>query len=170
MLAPGKIKLAVGTVLKTHGIKGELNVELTDMAEPADDFAVGACVIFEIEGLDVPFFVGGCRSRGADSVLLTPDDVDSDSDAAALVGHQIYVYADPSEVSGDMTAGDLVGYTLLTADGPIGRVDDLVELTPGSWYFSVDGRLIPAVDDFIRSIDSDALTVDLDLPRGLLEL
>ena len=51
MLAPGKIKLAVGTVLKTHGIKGELNVELTDMAEPADDFAVGAYVIFEIEGL-----------------------------------------------------------------------------------------------------------------------
>lgn len=170
MLAPGKVKIAVGNVLKTHGIKGELNVELTDMAEPDDDFAHGACVIFEIEGLDVPFFVGSCRQRGADSVLLTLDDVCSDADASQLVGHDIYVYADPAEIDGELTAGDLVGYTLLTADGPIGRVDELVELTPGAWYFSVGGRLIPAVDEFIRAVDPDALTVDLDLPDGLLEL
>ncbi len=170
MLAPGKVKVAVGTIIKTHGIKGELNVELTEMAEVADDFAPGACVILELEGLDVPFFVGGCRQRGADSVLLTLDDVDSDADAAPLVGLTIFVYADPAELDDELTAGDLVGFTLMTKGAPIGRIDDLVELTPGSWYFSVGGQLIPAVDDFIDEIDAERLTVAVTLPDGLLEL
>ncbi len=171
MLAPGKVKIAVGTILKTHGIKGELNVELTDMAEPDSDFAPGACVILELDGLDVPFFVGSCRPRGAESVLLTLDDVASDSDATSLVGLTIYVYADPAELGEELTAGDLVGFTLTTDSGEaIGRIDQLVELTPGAWYFSVDGRLIPAVDDFICAIDPEGLTVTVSLPEGLLEL
>lgn len=171
MLAPGKVKIAVGTILKTHGIKGELNVELTDMAEPADDFAAGACVILEIDGLDVPFFVAACRPRGAESVLLTLDDVTSDADAASLVGQTVYVYADPAELNEELTAGDLVGFTILTDSGAIiGRIDQLVELTPGAWYFSVGGRLIPAVDEFIREIDSERLAVTVSLPDGLLEL
>ncbi len=170
MLAPGKVKVAVGTIIKTHGIKGELNVELTDMAEPDDDFAPGACVILELDGLDVPFFVGACRQRGADSVLLTLDDVASDSDAAQLVGHTIYVFADPAELSDELTAGDLVGYTVLADGRELGRVDELVELTPGSWYFQVGGRLIPAVDDFITEISPESLTLTMELPAGLLEL
>lgn len=170
MLAPGKVKIAVGTILKTHGIKGELNVELTEMAEVDDDFATGGCVILEIDGLDVPFFVGGCRRRGADSVLLTLDDVASDADAASLVGLTIYVYADPAELGDEMTAGDLVGFTIRTESGVIGRIDELVELTPGAWYFSVAGRLIPAVDEFIGEIDPEELTVTVSLPEGLLEL
>lgn len=170
MLVPGKVKIAVGTILKTHGIKGELNVELTEMAEVADDFASGACVILEIDGLDVPFFIGGCRQRGAGSVLLTLDDVASDSDAASLVGLTIYVYADPAEMSDDLTAGDLVGFTIRTESNVIGRIDEIVELTPGAWYFNVGGRLIPAVDDFIREIDNRGLSVTVSLPEGLLEL
>lgn len=170
MLAPGKVKVAVGTIIKTHGIKGELNVELTDMAEPDEDFATGACVILEPDGLEVPFFVGACRQRGADSVLLTLDDVASDSDAAQLVGHTIYVYADPAELSDELTAGDLVGYSVIADGQTLGRVDELVELTPGSWYFKVGGRLIPAVDEFITDISAESLTLTMALPEGLLEL
>lgn len=171
MLAPGKVKIAVGTILKAHGIKGELNVGLTDMAEPDDDFAPGACVILELDGLDVPFFVAGCRPRGAESVLLTLDDVASDTDAAALVGQTVYVYADPAELGDELMAGDLVGFKLLTDAGEvIGSIDRLVELTPGVWYFGVGDRLIPAVDEFIREIDPEGPTVTVSLPDGLLEL
>lgn len=156
--------------MKTHGVKGELNVELSDYADPEEDFAPGACVVVEIDGLDVPFFVAGCRGRGSESVLLSLDDLDSDADAAQLVGLILYVYADPEEISDDMTAGELIGY-MLRADGrKVGPIDDLVELTPGAFYFSVDGRLIPAVDEFIRGVDTETRTVDVSLPQGLLEL
>ncbi len=175
MLTPGKHKLAVGRILKTHGIKGELNVELTDEAEPDEDFAPGAPVIMEIDGLDVPFFVASARQRGSSSVLLTLDDVDTETDAAELAGHTIYVYIDPADAdNGDsLTAGDLVGYEMADAEtgAAIGRIGSLTELTPGAWYFSLeDGRLVPAVDEFIVDIDHERRRVEMTLPAGLLEL
>lgn len=173
MLTPGKVKIAVATVIKAHGIKGELNVELTDYAEPEEDFAPGACLITEIDGLDVPFFVAGARPRGADSLLLTLDEVTSETQAAELVGHTLYIYADPQE-SDELTAGELLGYNIVDADSNrvIGRVKELEELTPGSWYFRLadSGKLIPAVDEMIEAVDSDARVITMRLPEGLLEL
>lgn len=172
MLEPGKTKIPVAKILKTHGIKGELNVELTDEAEPDEDFRSGAVVILELDGLDVPFFVGSVRPRGADSLLLTLDDVDSEREAASLVGKTIYIYADLDN-SEEMTAGDLIGFSLVAVDEsePIGTVEALTELTPGAWYFVLDGgRLIPVVDEFILSVDSERREVMVELPEGLLDL
>ncbi|MDE5659498.1 MAG: hypothetical protein K2I28_01255 [Muribaculaceae bacterium] len=171
MLEPGKVKIAVATVIKPHGIKGELNIELGEMAEPDDDFAPGACLIVEIDGLDVPYFVASSRPRGSESMLLTLDDVDSETEAALLAGRRLYVYADPEEAEG-LTAGDLVGYSIVdsASRNVIGRIDELTELTPGAWYFDLGGRLIPAVDEFIDDVDHDSHTVAMTLPEGLLEL
>lgn len=173
MLAPGKVKIAVATIIKAHGIKGELNVELTDYAEPEVDFAPGACIIIEIEGLDVPFFVDSARSRGSQSMLLTLDEVTSERQAAELAGHTLYIYADPEE-SDELTAGELLGYDIIDADSgrTVGRVEELEELTPGSWYFRLadSAKLIPAVDEMIEAVDSDARTITMRLPEGLLEL
>lgn len=173
MLTPDKIKIAVAKVIKPHGINGELNVELLDFAEPDSDFEPGACLIVEIDGLDVPFFVSAARPRGADSCLLTLDDVNSDADAAELAGKTLYVYGSPDDISDDsLQASQLIGFEMIDAasGASIGRIDDLTELTPGAWYFNTDGRLIPAVDEFIADIDPGSRTVAMILPEGLLEL
>lgn len=174
MLEPDKIKLPVGRILKTHGVKGELNVELFDCAEPDSDFAPEACLIVEIDGLDVPFFVASSRMRGTASLLLTLDDLDSETDASALVGQTLYVYADPDDVNEDMTAGQLVGYEIIDAqaNASVGKVADIIELTPDNWYFSIQGsgQLIPVVDEMILSVDSETQIIMMDLPEGLLEL
>lgn len=174
MLEPDKIKLSVGRILKTHGVKGELNVELFDCAEPDTDFAPEACVIIEIDGLDVPFFVAAARSRGAASLLLTLDDVDSETEAAALVGQTLFVYADPEESEGELTAGELVGFQIIDDESGrvVGDVEDLVELTPDNWYFMLkdSGKLIPAVDEMIVGVDDSTRTILMRLPEGLLEL
>lgn len=176
MLLPGKIKLAIGLVVKTHGIKGELNFELNDFARPEEDLAPGACVIAEIDGLDVPFFVSSTRPRGAQSVLLTLDEVADEKQASELVGKVLYIYSDPLTADGneELTAGDLIGFDISDADSgqTVGRIDDIVELTAGSWYFRLkdSGKLIPAVDEMIIEIDDANRTVVMELPEGLLEL
>lgn len=172
-----KIRLAVGTIMKPHGIKGELNVLLDDRAEPDEDFAPGACVIIEIEGLDVPFFVATARSRGGDSMLLTLDEVNNEREAAELTGKTLYIYVDPDSLEGDdeeMTAGALIGYDIHdSASGQsLGRIADVQELTPGCWYFVIEGseKLIPAVDEMIEEINSTNRIVGMNLPEGLVEL
>lgn len=167
--------MAVGTILKPHGIKGELNVMMSERAE-AEDFAPGACLFIEIEGLDVPFFVGSVRSRGADSLLITLDEVADEKQAAELSGKTLYAFVDPAELEDDddMTAGALIGYEVIDADSraPIGRIADVEELTPGCWYFVMEGteKLLPAVDEMILDIDPAARCVTMDLPEGLAEL
>lgn len=177
MNAPQKVRLAIGTVIKPHGIKGELNVIMTDMAEPDEDFAPGACVIIEIEGLDVPFFVGSARSRGGDSLLLTLDEISDEREAAELAGKTLYIYADPEELSDgeeELTARALIGYEIRDSEtgATIGRIADLTELTPECWYFVLEDteKLIPAVDEMITEIDADNRIVSMSLPEGLAEL
>lgn len=167
------VKVAVATVVKTHGVKGELNVALTDMAEPELDFAPGACLIAEIEGLDVPFFIKGSRARGADSLLLQFDEVQTDAEAAALQGLTLYALTAPAELEvdpDDLTAGALVGYDVVADGQNLGTIADLQELTPGQWFFIVDERMIPAVDEFILEIDPEQRVVTMELPEGLTEL
>ncbi|MDE7110868.1 MAG: hypothetical protein K2O38_03085 [Muribaculaceae bacterium] len=174
------MKLPVATVVKPHGIKGELNILLADMAEPDEDFVAGACLIIEIEGLDVPFFVKSARSRGSDSMLLMLDEVSNEKEAATLAGKTLYVYANPDspdaddEAEGELTAGALIGFDIVDSETgtTIGRIADLTELTPGCWYFVLEGseKLIPAVDEMICGVDAASRTVAMDLPEGLAEL
>ncbi len=175
MLLPDKVRVPVGTVIKPHGIRGELNVQLTDLADPDRDFAIGGCLIVELEGLDVPYFVGAVRPRGADSLLLTLDEIDSEKAAQTLQGLTLHVYASPEELDGDednLTAGHMTGYTVLTPEGnEVGRVADVVELTADNWYFELeDGRLLPIVDEMIADIRPDSRTLVMSLPEGLLDL
>ena len=169
------VRLAVGTIIKPHGIKGELNIMMTDRAE-ADDFAPGACLFIEIEGLDVPFFVGTMRSRGADSLLITLDEITDERQAAELTGKTLYAMVDPAELDDDdeLTAGALIGYEVIDQSSSleIGRIADVQELTPGCWYFVIEGtgKLIPAVEEMILDIDPERRQVTMDLPRGLAEL
>lgn len=167
------IKVAVATVVKTHGVKGELNVALTDMAEPEQDFAPGACLIAEIEGLDVPFFIKGSRARGGDSLLVQFDEVQTDSEASQLQGLTLYALADPAELEIDpeeLTAGALTDFTVMADGHELGTITDLQELTPGQWFFIVGERMIPAVDEFILEVDPERRVVTMQLPEGLTEL
>ena len=59
MLLPDVVKVAVGTVIKTHGVKGEMAVALD--ADPA--LEPGDAVIMEIDGLDGAVFL--CRRCAA---------------------------------------------------------------------------------------------------------
>ena len=175
MLLPGCEKIAVGYVVKTHGVKGELSVTTDESFD--GELRPGDPVIVDIDGLDVPFFVSAVRGRGRDSLLLTLDDVNDEAAASMFVGRTLYVYeesgedADPDD-DGELTADRLIGYSIVESGRLVGVIDDIRELGPDCWYFVLrdSGQLIPIVDEMIQEIDHQARTVEMILPEGLLEL
>jgi 16S rRNA processing protein RimM len=182
MLLPHVDKLSVGTIVKTHGIKGEMNVAL-DSAELDFDFQPGDPLILEIDGLDVPFFIRATRPRGAESLLLSLDGIENETDAAMLCGHTIFTYVDTEEDDTsdaaddeeELTADDLIGYDIIDADRPntlIGHINQIREMAADCWYFELadSGKLIPIADEFITAINHQKRTVEMSLPQGLLEL
>lgn len=171
----------IGEIQKTHGIRGEL----TATVDEGVDVSALECIVLQIDGLWVPFFLGSVRRRGPESWLLTIDGVENERDAGELCRHTIYALRadveddDTDGDDGELTAGDLVGYRLIDEarqpEHVVGVISDVREMTADNWLFEVtmaDGRdvYVPIADDLITDIDHDAETVTMMLPSGLLDL
>ncbi|MBD5308011.1 MAG: ribosome maturation factor RimM [Paramuribaculum sp.] len=178
----------VGNVGKPHGLAGEMQLTI----DPDVPLVQGDCLIFELDGIFVPFFVDSVRSRNSLSRLVKLDDVDSDAAASQFNGLTAYMtiehvdsicgeddddeYYDGDDDDGgsSLYAGTLIGSTVVDSDGHvIGKILDIntstanilfeVERSDGSEIF------IPVAEEFIVSFDSDKSVLTLDLPEGLLE-
>lgn len=164
----------IGTVNKTHGIKGELSVVFdSDEVDPA----ALRCLVFDMDGINVPYFVESARRRGNASWLVLLDGVTSDAEALHFVGKDIMALRadlpDDGENADDgFYIDDLVGFTLLDTDGTVvGSITDYDDSTINT-LFAVeqnDGSqiFVPAAADLITDVDPERQTVTIDLPTGL---
>ena len=166
----------IGSITKTHGINGELNAII-----PADvDVESLSCVILEIDGIFVPFFITGLRPKGSEGYLVRLDGVTTEEEAAEFRGKSIYalsreIESDEDESDGGLYADDLIGYKVITTDGLLqGEIIDLDTATENVLFIIEEGGgktcLVPVVDEFISDIDSENKIITLELPKGLLDL
>lgn len=170
---------SIGTFVKPHGIKGELTAE-TDL--DAGELAALRCVVLDMDGIFVPFFVDTVRDKSATTVLLKLDGIDSETEAKEYAGKEIYALR--SEVSYDETdsdgsdgfyAADLEGFEVTDADGrPLGVIRDYDDSTRNVLLIAegADGRTLylPFAEEFFVDIDPEAKRVTMDLPEGITDL
>lgn len=165
---------AVGRFVKPHGINGEI------VAMPSGDidFAELSCVVLEIDGIMVPFFISSVRSKSAETDLVSIDGVTDEKQAASLCSH--IVYALTSDIperdykNGDgFYADDLVGFDIIVEGKQIGEIVDFDDST-ANYLFIVDkkddgGRMLLPVA-FVEYVDAESCTVVMDVPPELLDL
>lgn len=171
---------AIGRIIRTHGVEGEVSVAFD--VENIDPLLAGThCVMLYDEGLPVPFFISGIRSRGVRSRLLKFEDVDSESEAAVFVGKDVCLpaglvaeYEENDDDNPDgLYAGELIGFSVIDHDTQteIGTIADIDEQTENA-LFVVDTSkgevLIPIADEYITGVDADSRTITLSLPNGLI--
>lgn len=163
-----------GEFNKPHGIKGEISVSF----DPRVDVGALKCVVAEVNGLFVPFFIDAIRSRGADAVLLTIDGITDENEAKLLSRKPLYLLNGDAALAADdeddgFYAEDLVGFSALDEDGAvIGKIAG-VDSTTANVLFVIDRpdgseALVPVADEFIDGIDPESATITLRLPDGLL--
>lgn len=168
----------IGATLKPHGINGELSATI-DCDVDIDGLS---CVIFDIDGIFVPFFIKSYRSRGAEAVLLTIDGIGSEIEAAGLANHEIYALKSdlPDETDTTDNEGiylsDLIGFNVTMSDGErtVGVIEDFDDTTENTLIKVIDANdkayLLPFAEELIAGIDMAGKSINLDLPEGLLEL
>lgn len=163
-----------GEFNKPHGIKGEISASF----DPRVDVGALKCVVAEVNGLFVPFFIDAIRSRGADAVLLTIDGITDENEAKLLSRKPLYLLNGDAALAADdeddgFYAEDLVGFSALDEDGTvIGKIAG-VDSTTANVLFVIDRpdgseALVPVADEFIDGIDPESATITLRLPDGLL--
>lgn len=163
-----------GEFNKPHGIKGEISASF----DPRVDVDALKCVVAEVNGLFVPFFIDAVRSRGADAVLLTIDGITDENEAKLLSRKPLYLLNGDEALAADdeddgFYAEDLVGFNALDEEGAvIGKISG-VDSTTANVLFVIDRpdgseALVPVADEFIDGIDPESVTITLRLPDGLL--
>lgn len=168
----------IGVLAKPHGIKGEISARIDAGVEP-DDVPGFGHIFVETDGLMVPFSILATRPKGSESMILALKGIDSQEDAAALTGKDIWIEtrllpdSDDSNQDG-FYIDDLVGFTIESDGTTVGTIEGFDDSTENVLFTVVtnggDELLIPASEQLIESIDPDRRTVVMNLPEGLLTL
>lgn len=172
-------ELAVGRIVRSHGVRGELVVEIrTD--EPEDRFAPGSILCGRAPkaraGSDVEYTVEAARHH-AGRLLVRLAGVDDRDGADALRGTLLLIDAaeltspeDPEEFYDHQ----LVGLAVHHVDGSaVGEVTEVVH-TPAGQLLAVRTEagqdvLVPFVTAIVPEVDVAAGRIVVDPPSGLLD-
>ncbi|MCM1051729.1 MAG: ribosome maturation factor RimM [Paenibacillus sp.] len=165
-----------GIFNKPHGIKGEISATL----DYDIDLNEVKCIIMDVEGIFVPFFIKSVRPKTAETCLLTIDGIDSEQKARPLSGRAFYLLnsdipEDDTDGEDGLYASELIGYTVIDSImGKLGEVTDYNDSTDNILLIvtSPDGKdiYIPVADEFIDEIDTDNNSLHTSLPQGIVDL
>ena len=189
MIKPEDVYL-IGRLTRTHGIKGEMELQFTDDAFDRGEIDY---VVLLLDGIFVPFFFEEYRFKNNEAALIKFADIDSEKDARRLVGVSVYyphaaLPADDAPEIRSLQA--FVGYTVLLPDLTATQADDTedagmgtrelgcithVATTPSSALLTVETEegeevLLPLHDDFVLDYDTRRRYLVLNVPEEILEL
>lgn len=160
--------LRIAKVLKSNGVDGDVLVSAPDVA--LEDLQ--GPVLIDFDGLPAPFFIESCTRRGSGKYIIHLTDVCNLEDAEELVGR--FLWSDEVEEDDD-EAQDFTGWKVLNRGELVGIVSDCDPIPGNPCLYLVpangtsdDEKMVPLHEDLIISIDEDSLTLNLNLPDGLL--
>ena len=169
--------IAIGHFNKPHGLSGEISATVDVELELFESLT---CLVSEMEGIFVPFFVNSSRPKTGETVLLTIDGIDNEQEAARLTNHEIYALKRDFRLESENMEADgypldyFIGYTLKGSDGTrVGEIVDVDEQTENAIFIVEDNDqeyLLPATDELIVEFDLDKKEIVMDLPQGILDL
>jgi 16S rRNA processing protein RimM len=164
--------VAVGRVLRPHGVRGEVVVEV--LSDVPARFQKGSRVMGVREGAPpLPLTVAAGRVHKTGAVVRFEGYDDRDR-AGELRGLDLEIPRSevPKAEPGTYYQFELLGCLCRDHGAELGRVAEVVEDGGGVMLIvEGEGRRVPVpfVKEFLRRVDVAAGTIDLDLPEGLLE-
>lgn len=163
----------IGSIIKTKGLKGELQMYVDFDNLDLIDFNA---LFVDMAGKLVPFFLESIKYHPNSLAYLFLEDVDTIEKASKLVKKDIYLpnKLKPKKKEGDFTLMDLLGFTAIDEDeGELGKITDIQEL-PQQLIATVTYKncevLFPLNEETIKGIDVVKSIVRIDLPEGLLDI
>jgi 16S rRNA processing protein RimM len=164
----------IGKIIKPHGIEGEMLFEFKTAVFDTED---AEFLLFDMDGILIPFFIESYRFTSEKSALIHLEDVETDEKARIFSGKTVYMPNDFLEKIHPEDAGTdyFIGFDVTDEHGQkLGTVIEIDESTQNMLFVLRTGNdgelLIPANDDLVQKIDHDNRMLHLKLPEGLLDI
>ena len=164
----------LGKIVKKHSFKGEVIIKL-DTDEP-DLYENLESVFVDLGNNLVPFFIEKSSLSKSTMFRVKFEDVDTEQDADAIMRSAIYLPLNllPKLTGNKFYYHEVIGFTVI--DASFGEVGTIVSIndTSAQPLFEIENNgseiFIPMIDDFIKKVDRENQTVEVDTPEGLIEL
>ncbi len=163
----------IGTITKTRGLKGELQVYIA-FDEP-EKLKFNSLFI-ELAGKLVPYFVTFFKLPMKNVAYLLLEDVDTIEKASLLVKKNVFLpnKIKPKKKKNEFGLKDLLHFIAVDEDeGQLGEIIEIQEF-PQQLIATVSYKnqevLFPLNESIIKSIDVVKGVVLVDLPEGLLDV
>ncbi len=161
----------IGVIGKTHGVKGELSVQIDD---DVFDRVDADYLVLSLDGILVPFFLEEYRFKSDEVALIKFLNIDTQERARELTGTEVFFPRSLAEDGADapLSKAQIVGFAIVNDDNDkeVGRIAHIDDTTVNTLFELEDGTLIPATDDMVVEIDLDNRIIRMNLPEGLLDL
>jgi 16S rRNA processing protein RimM len=161
--------IKIGYTMRTHGLKGELTLNLS---ADAPELSIGDTLMIEQVSL-VPYFIENISGSAA-KVFVKFEGVNSIEQATALKGCSIFMEKSkrPKLKRGEFYDDELIGFQVIdTLHGNLGTVNQIN--TQGLNKLLDIGEksiLIPLNGPFVQSISKAKKQIAVELPEGFLEI
>ncbi|MEY8850004.1 ribosome maturation factor RimM [Psychroserpens sp. XS_ASV72] len=164
----------LGKIVKKFSFKGEVLVKLdTDEPELYENMD---SVFVEVRNNLIPFFIESSQLHKSDLLRIKFEDVDSESDADALIKSDLYLPLEflPKLEDDQFYFHEIIGFKVEDQSfGHVGIVKSVNDMTAQP-LFEIDRDgveiLIPMNDDFIIKVDKPNKTIIVNTPEGLIDL
>ncbi len=168
--------IKIGSTFKTHGTKGEIEI---DIDETFYDWLMNEKVFFvRIEGNMVPFWIQQVRNDSR--IFIKLEEINTPENAKNLTHKEIY--ADQSKIprelleefDNELSHHTFEGYLLIDSTSKIKvPILQLIEY-PSQLMVEVEFKMkkimIPLHDDFITTLDHKKKKIEVILPEGIFEI
>ena len=159
----------IGKLGKTHGIKGEISMQVDD---DVFDRVDADYLVLELDGIMVPFFMEEYRFKTDETALIKFEGIDTQERARELTGTEVFFPRElaESDDNDELSYAQLVGYTVINSNNgkSVGTISYVDEQTINIMFELEDGTLLPASEELIADIDTEKKEITLDIPEGLL--
>jgi 16S rRNA processing protein RimM len=163
----------IGSILKTRGLKGELQLYVDFEGLEKINFNA---VFVDMAGKLVPYFVQSVKYPQRNVAYLYVEDIDTIEKATPLVKKDVYLpnKLKPKKKKSEFTLKDLQGFTAIDDnEGELGEITEINEY-PQQLVASVRYKnrevLFPLNEEIIKGIDVAEKVVYIELPEGLLDI
>lgn len=164
---------AIGRLGKIHGVKGEISFNFTDDIFDRTD---ADYVFLRVDGILVPFFIEEYRFRSDTTALIKFCDVDTEEQARALTGCEVFFPRGKQDDDGLMSWHELVGFTLIdqATGNTVGIIKGVNDDTANILFevSTPEGNdlLLPAHEELITDVETESHTIRMNLPEGILDI
>ncbi len=163
----------IGTIVKPHGVSGEMAVTVPASLDWTDNLD---CLVCSMDGILVPFFLESIREKSSTTILVKFEGYDTVEATSRFMGVTVYMplrYVAEGDDEVPSWSSFLDWKVVDSKAGMLGAVHAVDDSTPNILFLVRDGeceRIIPANAEWITKVDRKNRTLYYKLPEGLAEL